>query len=232
MRSVQYGDRTIAYTVQERPDLKAHYLSVDKDQGVVLKGLRLPTPQSDKLVLRKARWILEKLALVKAVAAQDIVTGSRIAYLGRQYYTEVVVDEAEPNARITFNHSRFRIHVNPVVDRQATIQHALNAFFRAKAEDKLTPRMRQWSAKTGLAYVNFKVRTMEKRWGSCTAANTILLNPDVVKLPYSLIDYVIVHELCHTKVKDHSKSFWTELSRYLPNWKELDEQVQQFKWRN
>jgi predicted metal-dependent hydrolase len=132
MRSVQYVDRTIAYTVQERPDLKAHYLSVDKDQGVVLKGLRLPTPQADKLVLRKARWILEKLARVQAVAAEDIVTGSRITYLGRQYYTEVVVDEAEPNARIAFNHSRFRVHVSPAVDRQAAIQQALTAFFERK----------------------------------------------------------------------------------------------------
>lgn len=225
MRSVQYGDRTIAYTVQERPDLKAHYLSVDKDQGVVLKGLRLPTPQSDKLVLQKARWILEKLALVQAVVTEDIVTGSRIAYLGRQYYTEVVVDEAEPNARITFNHSRFRIYVNSTLDRQPAIEQALSAFFRNKAEEKLTPRMRQWATKTGLAYADFKVRTMEKRWGSCTGTNTILLNPNVVKLPYSLIDYVIVHELCHTKVKDHSKAFWTELSRHLPNWKELDEQM-------
>ncbi|MBF9239794.1 M48 family metallopeptidase [Hymenobacter sp. BT683] len=230
MRSVQYGDRTIAYSVQERPDLKAHYLSVDKDQGVVLKGLRLPAPQSDKLVLRKARWILEKLALVQAVAAEDIVTGSRITYLGRQYYTEVVVDEAEPKARITFNHSRFRIHVSPAVaDRQAAIQQALTAFFRAKAEEKLTPRVRQWAAKTGLAYADFKVRTMEKRWGSCTGANTILLNPNVVKLPYTLIDYVIVHELCHTKVKDHSKTFWTELSQHLPQWKQLDAQLQLFK---
>lgn len=229
MRCVQYGDRTITYTVQERPDLKSHYLSVDKDQGVVLKGLRLPTPQSDKMVLQKARWILEKLALVQAVTTEDIVTGSRITYLGRQYYTEVVVDEAEPNARIVFNHSRFHIHVNPTIDRQTAIQQGLTAFFRVKAEEKITPRIRQWAAKTGLAYSNFKVRTMEKRWGSCTSNNTILLNPNVIQLPFSLIDYVIVHELCHTKVKDHSKEFWAELSKHCSDWRRLDEKLQSIK---
>jgi predicted metal-dependent hydrolase len=228
MRSVQYGDRTIVYTVQERPDLKAHYLSVDKEEGVVLKGLRLPIPQADKLVLRKARWILEKLALVQAVATEDIVTGSRITYLGRQYYTEVVVEEREPNVRITFNHSRFRIYVGPIPDQQPAIQQALTMFFRAKAEEKLTPRLRQLAAKTGLVYTDCKVRTMEKSWGSCTVTNTILLNPDVVKLPYSLIDYVMMHELCHTKVKDHSKEFWAELSKHVANWKELDARIQRF----
>ena len=229
MRSVQYGDRTIVYTVQERPDLKAHYLSVDKDQGVVLQGLRLPTPQADKLVLQKARWILEKLALVQAVAAEDIVTGSRITYLGRQYYTEVVVDAAEPSARITFNHSRFRIHVSPAVDQQAVIQEALTAFFRAKAEEKLPGRLRQLAARTGLVYTDFKIRPMEKSWGSCTPTNTILLNPAVIRLPYSLIDYVLMHELCHTKVKDHSKAYWAELSKHVANWKYLDARIQQFK---
>ena len=229
MRSVQYGDRTIAYTVQERPDLKAHYLSVDKDQGVVLKGLLLPTPQADKLVLRKARWILEKLALVQTVVAEDIVTGSRITYLGRQYYTEVIIDEFEPNARTAFNHSRFCIHVSPTVDRQAAIQQALTAFFRAKAEEKLPGRLCQLAAKTGLVYTDFKIRSMEKSWGSCTSTNTILLNPAIIKLPYSLIDYVLMHELCHTKVKDHSKEYWAELSKHMANWKELDARIQRFK---
>jgi predicted metal-dependent hydrolase len=228
MRSVQYGDRTIAYTVQERPDLKAHYLSVDKDHGVVLKGLPLPSSQSDRLVLQKARWILEKLALVQAVLTEDIVTGSRIAYLGRQYYTEVVVEDVEPNVRITFNHSRFRIYVSPDVEQPA-IQQAITKFFRVKAEEKLTPRLRQLAAKTGFMYADLKIRTMEKSWGSCTATNTILLNPEVVKLPYSLIDYVIMHELCHTKVKDHSKEFWAELSKHVANWKELDARIQRFK---
>jgi predicted metal-dependent hydrolase len=229
MRIIQYGDRTIAYTVQERPDLKAHYLSVDKDEGVVLKGPLRPAPQADKLVLQKARWILEKLALVQAVAAEDIVTGSRITYLGRQYYTEVVVAEEEPSVRVTFNHSRFRIYTNPHVDQQAAIQQALTTFFRAKAEEKLMPRLRQLAAKSGFVYTECKVRTMEKSWGSCTATNTILLNPDVVKLPYSLIDYVMMHELCHTKVKDHSKEFWAELSKHVANWKELDARIQRFK---
>jgi predicted metal-dependent hydrolase len=229
MRSVQYGDRTIAYTVQERPDLKTHYLSVDKDHGVALKGPPLPSSQSDRLVLQKARWILEKLALVQAMATEDIVTGSRIAYLGRQYYTEVVVEEGEPNVRITFNHSRFRIYVSPGTEQQPAIQQALIKFFRVKAEEKLTPRLRHLASKAGLMYADFKIRTMEKSWGSCTATNTILLNPEVVKLPYSLIDYVMMHELCHTKVKDHSKEFWAELSKHVANWKELDARIQRFK---
>lgn len=230
MPSVQYGDKTICYTVLESPHLKAHYLSVEREQGVVLKGRRLPQQVADRMVLKKARWVLEKLELVRSVQEGEIVTGSRIQYLGRQYYTEVVFEEGLVGARIEFNHSRFRIYVASGEGTQASIQEALKAFFRAKALEKITPRIRKWSEETGLVYECFKMRTMEKRWGSCTASNTILLNPSVIQLPFSLIDYVIVHELCHTKVKDHSKEFWAELSRHMANWKDLDARIQRFHW--
>ncbi|SMB92147.1 protein of unknown function DUF45 [Hymenobacter roseosalivarius DSM 11622] len=222
MPSVQYGDTTIHYTIQDSPHLKAHYLSVDKEQGVVLKGRALPSAQADKLVLKKARWVLQKLELVREVAAEAIVTGSRITYLGRSYYAEVIQTESIVSAQVDFNHSRFLIQVNPGGDNQATIKQALDAFFRQKAQEKLAPRVRKLAAEKGLPYQDLKFRQMAKRWGSCTATNTIILNKDVIKLPFTLIDYVIVHELCHTKVKDHSKEFWAELAQQLPNWKSLD----------
>ncbi|QDA61664.1 M48 family metallopeptidase [Hymenobacter jejuensis] len=229
MPSVQYGETTIHYTVQDSPQLKAHYLSVEQHEGVVLKGRRLPGPQADRLVLQKARWVLEKLDLVRTAVSEDLVTGARIGYLGRRYYAEVVAEAGRPTPHIDFNHSRFRLYADPAAHDQATMHGALDQFFRAKAEEKLPPRVQLWAARTGLAYREVKVRTMAKRWGSCTPTNTILLNPDVIKLPYSLIDYVIVHELCHTKVKDHSKEFWAELARHLPNWKELDARVNRFR---
>ena len=66
---------------------------------------------------------------------------------------------------------------------------------------------------------------MDKRWGSCTPGNIIHINIDAVRLPYTLIDYLVVHELVHTTHKNHSKDFWAELSKHLPNWKDLDEQM-------
>lgn len=225
MPSVQYGDKTIHYTIQDSPHLKAHYLSVDKNQGVVLKGRRLPEPQADTLVLKKARWVLQKLDLVREVVAGDIVTGSRITYLGRSYYAQVLLTEGVAAAEIDFNHSRFQIKVNPTISIQPAIKEALDAFFRQKAQEKITPRVRKWASVTALPYRELKFRQMAKRWGSCTDSNAIILNTDVIKLPYTLIDYVIVHELCHTKVKDHSKEFWAELAKHCTNWKSLDTQL-------
>jgi len=58
---------------------------------------------------------------------------------------------------------------------------------------------------------------LEKRRGSCTPTDNIIINLEAIKLPFSLIDYLIVHELVHTKIKDHSKDFWAELSKHIRN---------------
>lgn len=222
MPSVTYGDKIIAYSLHEDPNLAAHYITVEKNAGVILKGKPLPLDLTDKLILKKARWILDKLTILSSPETAKIVTGSRIPYLGRQYYTEVILSAEAQECSVTFNHSQFRIVLNPQLHNQESITEALENFHREKAMEKITPRVKRWSKTLNLPYAGLKFRKMEKRWGSCTGNNTIILNYDAVKLPFTLIDYLIVHELCHTVVKSHSKEFWAELTKHLPDWKKLD----------
>ena len=62
-------------------------------------------------------------------------------------------------------------------------------------------------------------------WGSCTKANEVIINFDAVKLPFTLIDYIVAHELIHIKYKDHSKDFFRELAKFIPDWKVLDDKL-------
>jgi len=225
MPKVKYGNSVIDYSILEKDGLKSHYIMVEKNVGVVLKGKAVPPYKADQLILKKARWILNKLNLVQGIDEEEIVTGSRILYLGRRYYTEVVFDNSVTAAGIEFNHSQFKFTINPFVDVQLAIKTSLNNFYKAKAVEKITPRIRKWSKTTGLKYNKLKFLSLTKRWGSCTDSNNIIINIDTVKLPFSLIDYVIVHELVHTKIKNHSKEYWAELSRYIDNWQELDEKI-------
>ena len=226
MPNVKYGSRTIQYTVQSKDGLKSHYISVEKKAGVVLKGKTVSSALADKLVLKKAKWILDKLKVVGAVKEEDIVTGARIPYLGRSYYVEVYVKKSLKRVEIEFNQSRFKISVPNKSVTQAEIKTAVEEFYKEKAIEKISPRIIKLSSKTKLAYKEFRFMKMEKRWGSCTGKNNLIINTEAIKLPFTLIDYLIVHELCHTKVKDHSKAFWAELSKHVPNWRELNEKVE------
>ena len=228
MPEVKYGHQTIPYFIQEKPGLKSHYIIVEKNHGVILKGPRLSEEQANKYILKKVRWILDKLDLVELVQEGDIVTGSRIQYLGKKYHTEVYFNDTIPSTAVEFNHSRFRITTSGN-NTQEEIRCALDQFYREKAAEKITPRVMKWSARTGISFSQLYYRKQTKRWGSCTPMNNIVINTEAIKLPFSLIDYLIVHELCHVKHKDHSKAFWAEVSKYLRNWKDLDERMQGMK---
>ena len=85
MPRATYGSKTIDYTVEHKDGLRAHYISVEKANGVVLRGKAVTSEMADKLILKKARWILEKLQLVRSIGEEDIVTGSRLPYIGRPW---------------------------------------------------------------------------------------------------------------------------------------------------
>lgn len=222
MYSVQYGNKTIAYSIIENEGLKSHYISVEKEVGVILKGKAISIEQADKLILRKAKWILDKLELVSSINDGEIVTGSRIQYLGRKYYIEVIIENNSHTIEIDFTESKFKIILPNHLNTQENLRQAVENYYRLKAQEKIEPILRKKSKTIGLQYKTVKFMKLEKRWGSCTPSNTIIINFHAIKLPFSLIEYLVVHELVHTKIKSHSKEFWAELSKHISNWKELD----------
>jgi predicted metal-dependent hydrolase len=226
MPSVQYGKRLIRYKILEKPGLSSHYISVDRIEGVVLKGNSVSKEKADQLILKKAKWILDKQALVKTISDEKIMTGSRLPYFGKTYYVELITDPKTKTPTITFNYSRFKIRVNNYSQITATLEN----FYKEKAAEKITPRIKKIAHKSKLQYTALSYRRMRKRWGSCSTENQIIINVQAAKLPYSLIDYLIIHELCHTKVKNHSKSFWALLSKHEPKWRELDERISSLKF--
>ena len=84
-----------------------------------------------------------------------------------------------------------------------------------EAREKLEQRIESLARQHGFIYNKVSIRNQKTRWGSCSVRNNISLNMKLVLLPDELIDYVILHELVHTRIKSHSRQFWTELNRYV-----------------
>ena len=99
---------------------------------------------------------------------------------------------------------------------------------RAKAKRKLTRRLKHLAKKYGLTYNRVFIRNQKTRWGSCSHKNNISLNMKIIRLPEELIDYVILHELAHTRVKDHSNDFWAELNRLVGNGKGMASRLREY----
>jgi len=226
MPTANYGTREISFTHVINAKLKHAYISVDCNKGVVLRSPAISEAKAKEIVRKKGKWILQKLKLVERMPRSDIVTGSRLLYLGRRYYVQVIEDASVKTATVVFNHSKFKIAVNPnASDRKTAIAKALASFFRQKAKLKIIPRLAKWVETTGLEPTAVRFRKLSKRWGSCTAANDIIINYDAVQLPFTAIDYIIVHELAHIKHKNHSRAFYREVAKYIPDWKRVSEML-------
>lgn len=230
MPAIKYGKKEIVFSHEINDCLNDAYISVDTKEGVILKSPPISEDKAKELVRKKAAWIVKKLKLVHSPDQEEIVTGSRLPYLGKSLYTQIIVDDEIPEVKVFFDQSLIKIFINSAIEnKDQAIRLALEEFYRNRAAERIVPRVKKWIKTTKLEPVDYKFRKLNKRWGSCTKDNVVLLNYDAVKLPYSIIDYIIVHELCHLRVKKHSKEFWSLVSRYVPNHKELEEKILGFK---
>ncbi len=94
-----------------------------------------------------------------------------------------------------------------------------------KAADILPKRIAYWSAITGLCPTGFRITAAKKRFGSCSAKNSLCFSYLLMRYPDDLIDYVVLHEIAHIKHHNHSAFFYAFLNRYMPDYRQRQEQL-------
>jgi predicted metal-dependent hydrolase len=109
--------------------------------------------------------------------------------------------------------------------RNRPLRNAFSTIDKADAKKSLKDRLAYLAEKYGFSYNKVSVRNQKTRWGSCSHVNNISLNMKLTVLPVELIDYVLLHELVHTRIHNHSKKFWAELDTYTGNAKALAKQL-------
>ncbi|UPT78174.1 M48 family metallopeptidase [Sulfurovum sp. XGS-02] len=182
----------------------------------------------NKLVKHKSAWIVKKLESIgKSVDFGEIVTGSRLFYLGKSYYVNLIKEERE-DIEVEFIHSKFKIKA-PTKYSQESLQEAIDQFYQFKAQEKITKLVRKWSNVMQLFPEHIAFRKSKTKWGSCSPRNRLSFNPELMKLSSSLIEYVVVHELAHIVYKNHSKEFWALIKKFIRNYSQKEEELKVFE---
>ena len=109
------------------------------------------------------------------------------------------------------------------------IEDIITQIYRFEAKKLLPERLAELAKKNGFQFQKVTIRNNKRNWGSCSSKNNISLNLQMMKLPDELIDYILLHELVHTEIKNHGPEFWKRLNEITNNRaKELVKQIKQF----
>ncbi|HYH74698.1 MAG TPA: SprT family zinc-dependent metalloprotease [Candidatus Saccharimonadales bacterium] len=184
----------------------------------------LPYAAGEQFALSKAQWIAQHRVKTETPLLEH---GHAIGKAHRVYF-EAGPESNKLTARVESNAVRVsypRIYTYDDPKVQAAAHKASLRALRKESLALLPDRLRTLAGQYGFTYKSVGVKPLKSRWGSCTSEKDITLNIYLMQLPWHLIDYVLVHELTHTKVMQHGAPFWAEMEKHLPNAKSLRKQM-------
>ena len=205
-------------TYRVRLSRKARYLRLQINPAtglevIIPRGYRLE--DAEKFVLKKKEWILKHLESFPAY--------EEFTYLGKKIAVKQRYDLFITKHKITLNKDNLVIE-SPAGSSQ-DINFIFNAWLKHHAKTHLPGRAKYLAQKYGFVFKRLSIRSQRTRWGSCSASGNISLNYRLMKYRKELIDYVIIHELCHLKELNHSKKFWELVESLVPDYKSLKKEL-------
>ena len=191
----------------------------------------LPLAQVEDVIRQRARWIFEAREQFFSqryfAVHYRYVSGETHFYLGKKYQLQIT--DTSQGVAVKLKNGKFLVpskfpwsrDEETMLKRAEEVKTRLQAWYKARAQSLLKQRLEilckivPWCTSVPPC----RLRLMKKRWGSCSDSGSLILNPLLVRASTECIDYVILHELCHLKIHNHSDAFWMLLTQVCPDWK-------------
>lgn len=199
---------------------------IERDGSVVV---RAPEWADDdrvaNIVESKHYWIYKGLADWRDLNATRVLreyrNGEGFLYLGRGYRLLLVNNQVEP---LQLKNGRFTLR-RDLVDKGeiAAAEDAFRDFYMVKGLERLRSRVGYYAPKVGVEPSGLEVRDLGHRWASCSAVGKLSFHWKCMMPPQTIIDYIVVHELCHFHHRNHTAEFWNEVDKVMPDFYERKE---------
>ena len=206
------------HLIRSRKRRKTISLHIKEDGKIIVNApYRTPKWEIEKFVEEKQSWIVKKISEKDRSirrAEKEFVPGEEFLYLGELYPLEIQ-DTHKEDHPLKLSFGKF------ILDKDH-IEEARDLFvqwYKTEAKQRIMERVDYYSKRLQLFPKGVKVTSARCRWGSCSRDNRLSFSWRIIMASFSIIDYILIHELVHIKEKNHSKRFWSYLESVLPDYR-------------
>lgn len=218
-------DTDIAYQVVRSRRTTADII-IERDGSILVRAPEsIDDKQIEAIIKSRRSRIYKNLARWRDLNATRVLreyrNGEGFLYLGRAYRLLLVGDQEKP---LQLKNGRFLLR-RDLVDRGeiAAARAAFRDYYIARGQKRISRRVALYAPKVGVTPRSVDVRELGNRWASCSPAGRLAFHWKCMMAPQTIIDYVVVHELCHFYHRDHTDAFWNEVDKVMPEYCERKE---------
>lgn len=228
MGAIDYGSETIRYEVRFLATRRTLGIEVHPDSRVLVRApAGCPETLIAERVRKRAAWISRRIAEFQRyrprTPPRQYLSGESHLYLGRQYRLQLLAGEV---AAVKLSRGRM-VATLPGAPDPERVKALLHRWYLERARtvfsevlDTCLPQFK------GIERPRLIVRAMQSRWGSLSRAGTMTLNASLVRAPRPCIEYVVTHELCHLRHRDHDARFFRLLGQVMPDWEHRKQRLE------
>jgi predicted metal-dependent hydrolase len=180
----------------------------------------------EAIIQQRRQWIQQKLRLQSEqvpARAKEYVSGESFSYLGKNYRLKVI-EHVPTEVKLKCGMLQVGVYPNiPQQDKQDYIRQQLVQWYQYHAKERLQEKTHRFARMLNVKPRSISIRDFSSRWGSCLVTDDISYNWRIVIAPHAIVDYVVVHELCHLLEHNHSEPFWKTVGKIIPNYRECKE---------
>ncbi len=217
-KQILIDNTKIPYTVVRNSRAYKVWLRIDDEKGLVVvipKGRKISA--IPKIIRTHKDWVITALKRREERmknAPPPLGTSKVVVYRGRKVDLKIK-NVACPNPKVKLENNS--INVIMPKDSEYSVKEVLSEWLKERALLFFSRRVEYFAGKLRLKYGCINVKDQKTRWGSCSSRGTLSFNWRLLFAPPEILDYVVVHEVCHLKYHDHSDRFWHLVSTIFPN---------------
>ena len=219
MQILEYKDKKIEINII-KSNIKNVYIQIKNNKIIVKSPKRLSEKKIMEIVNQKKEWIYEKITKLEK---NEIKEGSIVYVLGKPYILNIYYEQTI-NSTIKILEGKLQVILpqNREYKENTEIINELISKLYEKIADKEVPMaMALVTRFVGIKPNKYRIKKLKSAWGTCTSNKNITINSELMKFDREVIQYVVLHEICHLKYMNHSSEFWNMVEKYMSNYKDV-----------